>query len=945
LAGDTLEIENGSSLTINGNYRLINEGTIDNFGTFTVLTGGYVKNFAWFNNDNAFSNAGEVTNELGGTIDGKGVANSSVFINFGTINHSGTAINSGEIYNGGYRGDEELTATYNLQATGVVTNNGTLTNWATFKLLNFDAQIQNNNIAVNEFGGKFEATNGGAIYNNGTSVFDGNGDFNLINGAISVKSGSTFSIGGKLTIAGSSVLNIDSGGVFDNFGEIESVVGGRIQNGGTLNNKRFGVINTEGTILSDSGGSINNEEGAVFNNNNNGDIDNSAIFNNAGTLNNRYGEFDNNLTLNNTGSIINIGFQGAPLDGNIRNNGTIINEASGTIENNDSIFNYGVLTNNGTLTNNYMFDNYASGSINISGTLTNTMTLTAWCGGTITGPISGIPATSNCVVTGPVVLSGQASCATVGGFWDGSNKACAVGILTTDADVTVNNGVNLNVSTLLEVTGTGRLRIDSGKIESAADSVINLDGASVGSCETDRSDKMVIAAAGTLDNRGELNICRCHTGGFSYPSCKIDNKGTIESNGVINNDGVIWNYGSFTNNGELIMSEVAGVEPFEETGRAVLINYEFSGRFVNNGHVESHGLLINDETTMINNGTIDNYSLMSNGYFGCGTLDFAQDYTCFFENYGTVNNYYRLSINIKASFVNEAGSTLTNKTGSILWNNGYLGVREDATIFTETGSFFENLGDAIVEVGKDARVWVEGAVESAGTWLSGAQSTVLNWFGLSFHNYGTYINSGLLDNGGETGGFFENLATFHNSGTITNSIGRFANGADPNAPASLGNDQPAGNATANGILINTGAITVDSGTLDNYGEIQSFNGSSLTGTVSGQQPEVIDNTPPVASPNANNVVIDGKIDIPLLATDVDGDPLTYRVMGAGSIHGKVEIVGSLAIYTPHHSFDGEDQFFFVANDGQVDSNLGAITIMGPIVVETGVFKDGFETQP
>ncbi|MFN8495673.1 MAG: Calx-beta domain-containing protein [Caldilineaceae bacterium] len=87
----------------------------------------------------------------------------------------------------------------------------------------------------------------------------------------------------------------------------------------------------------------------------------------------------------------------------------------------------------------------------------------------------------------------------------------------------------------------------------------------------------------------------------------------------------------------------------------------------------------------------------------------------------------------------------------------------------------------------------------------------------------------------------------------------------------------------------------------------------------------VSNRAPVA--NAQNVttVQNTPVNIMLTASDADNNPLTYRVVNNPS-HGTLSGTPPNLIYTPNSSFSGTDSFTFVANDGQVDSNIATISL-------------------
>ena len=66
------------------------------------------------------------------------------------------------------------------------------------------------------------------------------------------------------------------------------------------------------------------------------------------------------------------------------------------------------------------------------------------------------------------------------------------------------------------------------------------------------------------------------------------------------------------------------------------------------------------------------------------------------------------------------------------------------------------------------------------------------------------------------------------------------------------------------------------------------------------------------------------VNITLTATDVEGDTLTYSVVGTNN--GTVTISGSTATYTPTQDFNGTDTFTYKANDGNTDSNTATVTV-------------------
>ena len=64
--------------------------------------------------------------------------------------------------------------------------------------------------------------------------------------------------------------------------------------------------------------------------------------------------------------------------------------------------------------------------------------------------------------------------------------------------------------------------------------------------------------------------------------------------------------------------------------------------------------------------------------------------------------------------------------------------------------------------------------------------------------------------------------------------------------------------------------------------------------------------------------------ITLIATDVDSENLIYSIVDQ-PINGSVTIDGNLATYIADASYQGSDSFTFIANDGDLNSNIATVT--------------------
>lgn len=91
--------------------------------------------------------------------------------------------------------------------------------------------------------------------------------------------------------------------------------------------------------------------------------------------------------------------------------------------------------------------------------------------------------------------------------------------------------------------------------------------------------------------------------------------------------------------------------------------------------------------------------------------------------------------------------------------------------------------------------------------------------------------------------------------------------------------------------------------------------------------DVIPNSPPVTESNTVFGDEDASLTGTVLASDENGDQLTYQVVTA-PVHGELSLNSSTGewTYVPSANYFGDDQFVFFANDGQLDSNLATVTL-------------------
>jgi VCBS repeat-containing protein len=86
------------------------------------------------------------------------------------------------------------------------------------------------------------------------------------------------------------------------------------------------------------------------------------------------------------------------------------------------------------------------------------------------------------------------------------------------------------------------------------------------------------------------------------------------------------------------------------------------------------------------------------------------------------------------------------------------------------------------------------------------------------------------------------------------------------------------------------------------------------------------NDAPVAASATASTAEDNVLNGTVTATDVEGDPLSYRVI-TGPLHGNLTFnADGTYVYTPNADYNGTDSFTYKANDGSLDSNLGTVSL-------------------
>ena len=105
---------------------------------------------------------------------------------------------------------------------------------------------------------------------------------------------------------------------------------------------------------------------------------------------------------------------------------------------------------------------------------------------------------------------------------------------------------------------------------------------------------------------------------------------------------------------------------------------------------------------------------------------------------------------------------------------------------------------------------------------------------------------------------------------------------------------------------------------------------------------VVPNLLPVAEPHSVTTVEDTPVEIRLMGSDPDSDPLAYSMI-TGPSHGRLKGTAPNLTYTPNPNFNGSDSFTFKVNDSAADSVPATVSIMVSSVNDPPVANDDTAT--
>jgi fibronectin-binding autotransporter adhesin len=781
----TVDVENGSTLTITGNVTISGTGILGTDlnglgGGNTLSISGTLNNSGLFSAFDIMGSGDKAT--VGGTFTNSGAVG---------ISGTGTEVTVGGLTNNG-SGEIEVFGGSTLQVNGDASNagilttgliggantvniTGMLTNSGTFELMGMGDQ--------GAIGNGLSNTGTVEVFNGSTLTITAGGVSNASGSTIDVENGSTLSINGDVTnngilatdfnsMGGGNALNIN--GAVTNSGTFELLGSGDMATLGGLTNSVGGLVDLEnGSTLTVNGSADNSWE--LFTSSNGGSGHNTV--NITGTLTNEgtgqfilYGPGD----MATLGSLSNAGFV------DLENGSTL--QVTGDVNNSGSLFTSFILASGGN-------------TVNITGGLTNSGGFalfgpgdTAMVDGNLTNAAGGMVDLENgssLTVGGNVDNSGQfftsftltgGNTVSIGGSL--TNEVGGEFVLNGPGDMgTIGNG--LSNSGTVDVFNGSTLTVTAGGATNSG--LVDVEGGSTLNITGDVTNNGTMAT-GESSGGNTLNITGNLTNNLNFGWLGLGDTGTITGN-VINNNGAEFVVvlakgmigGSLTNNAGGIVGvvdggtlNITGDVTNNSAGGAGLPGF-FTGAFGGGNTVNIGGMLTNNgdfevmgagDTVNITGNTTNTAIFIVTGVGSKATLGSLTNSGDIEVGNGStlqINGDVTNSLIIETGAGNLGGNTL-NITGTLTNQGmdglGLFGVGDMATIGGDL------VNSAIVTVEHGSSLTVEGNVMN-----SGALATDL--FGGGGGNtltvQGTVTNSGTFELLGSG-----DMATL---GGLTNSMG------------------------------------------------------------------------------------------------------------------------------------------------------------------------------
>jgi fibronectin-binding autotransporter adhesin len=753
----TVDVENGSTLTITGNVTISGTGILgtdlNGFGGGnTINISGTLNNSGLFSAFDIMGSGDKAT--VGGTFTNSGAVG---------ISGTGTEVTVGGLTNNG-SGEIEVFGGSRLQVNGDAINAGMIQTglFGTGNIVNITGMLTNSG-TFELMGMGDQGTIGNGLSNTGTvEVFNGSsltitagGVSNASGSTIDVENGSTLSINGDVTnngilatdfnsMGGGNALNIN--GTVTNSGTFELLGSGDMATLGGLTNSVGGLVDLEnGSTLVVNGSADNSWE--LFTSSNGGSGHNTV--NITGTLTNEgtgqfilYGPGD----MAALGSLSNAGFV------DLENGSTL--QVTGDVNNSGSLFTSFILASGGN-------------TINITGSLTNSG------GFALFGP--GDTATIGSLTNnvGALVDVEGGSTLTISGDADNSGQFFTSFTLTGGNTVSIGDSLTNEVGGEFVLNGPGDMgTIGNGVSNSGTVDVFN------GSTLT--------VTAGGATNSGLLDV---ENGSTMNITGDVTNNGTMET-GESSGGNTLSITGNLTNSGEF---GLFGAGDMGSISGNVTNSGEFFSAFgataTIGGNLDNSGLFDAEAGgTLIVGGDVTNSGALGTDFFGAGGNDTI-----------TING--SLTNNAMALVDVEGGSTLTIK-GDVNNASGVPFSMNEEGIFTS----YNGSGGNTINI--NGTLTNSGVFELLGpgdmATIGGGMGTVVNNSGLidlengsTLQINGDVTNSFIIETAGLGGGGGN---TLNITGTLTNQ------GMD-----GLGLFGAGDMATIGGDLVSSAIVTVEHG--------------------------------------------------------------------------------------------------------------------------------------